>query len=589
MSTRITEADALPAIPRLDASRPSDDFVPTKDGLVKADIDDSYKSEGDSLEFGHSNKDDLAPRSEPTSLGDFVLRALRLRKQRPRPDPDSIATTVSVYDGPFAEEYQPIPEWENLRNFDPSFRWTHREERKVRRKIDLYVFAWILIMFLALDIDRGNMVNATSDGLLKDLGLTTNDYNLGNTLSKLGFLIAELPSQAFGKKVGVDLWLPGQLVIFSIFAFAQFWMKSKASFLALRFLIAFFQGGVIPDVILYLSYWFKNDELPLRIGIFFTLNFLSTSITAFLAVGLLKMRGIGGYEGWRWLVIGILSFFILAPSPSQTKSRWRPNGLFTDREEKIAVNRVVRDEPQKATMHNRQALTPSLLWKSAKELDMLPFYAMGILFQLPGAPIGTYWSIAMRNLGFSTVKTNLLAIPYNIFGTILLLLLVALSEAVNNRVWVASLQQWWYIPILIALRAIPNPAPWVYFALASLALSAPYAHAVQVSWIARNSGSVRSRTVTASLYNMSCQLSGIIGSNIYVASDAPHYYRGNAVLIGLAVFNAIILYPSIWLHLTLRNKSKTKQWDAMTVEEQKHYLATTKDEGSRRLDFRYTI
>lgn len=47
------------------------------------------------------------------------------------------------------------------------------------------------------------------------------------------------------------------------------------------------------------------------------------------------------------LVIGIALFFLLAPSPSQTKAAWRPNGIFTDREAKIAVMRIIRDEPQK--------------------------------------------------------------------------------------------------------------------------------------------------------------------------------------------------------------------------------------------------
>jgi hypothetical protein len=58
-------------------------------------------------------------------------------------------------------------------------------------------------MFLALDIDRGNLANGTADNLLKDIKISQADYNLGNTLSKLGFLTAELPSQMVGKKIGV--------------------------------------------------------------------------------------------------------------------------------------------------------------------------------------------------------------------------------------------------------------------------------------------------------------------------------------------------------------------------------------------------
>jgi len=51
-----------------------------------------------------------------------------------------------------------------------------------------------------------------------------------------------------GKKLGVDRWVPTQIVVFSILAAAQFFMQGRASFLALRFMIAFFQGGFIPDL-----------------------------------------------------------------------------------------------------------------------------------------------------------------------------------------------------------------------------------------------------------------------------------------------------------------------------------------------------
>jgi hypothetical protein len=49
-------------------------------------------------------------------------------------------------------------------------------------------------MFAALNIDRGNISNAVSDNMLDDLGITQADYNTGQTISRVGFLVAELPS-----------------------------------------------------------------------------------------------------------------------------------------------------------------------------------------------------------------------------------------------------------------------------------------------------------------------------------------------------------------------------------------------------------
>lgn len=51
----------------------------------------------------------------------------------------------------------------------------------------------------------------------------------------------------------------------------------------------------------------------------------------------------------------------MVPSITQTKRRFfSPKGWFNAHEEKILVNRLLRDDPGKSTMHNRETLSPKL-------------------------------------------------------------------------------------------------------------------------------------------------------------------------------------------------------------------------------------
>ncbi|KAI0425827.1 major facilitator superfamily transporter [Xylaria sp. FL1042] len=518
-----------------------------------------------------------------SALGDALLRLLRIRKGPKNDgfDLDATATQPSIWDTENIEEYKARyihPQWENYSAFDPSFRWTYREENAVRRKVDWKIMVWVCTMFAALNIDRNNISNAVSDNMLDDLSLTTSDYNLGQTLSKIGFLIAELPSQLISKRLGPDLWIPIQICIFSFISGAQFFLRDRASFLATRFLVAVFQGGFIPDMILYLSYWYTGRRLPIRLAWFWTASQLVDIGVGFAAVGLLSLR----------VLVGLASFFFMPQSPAKTKSWWNPKGYFTETEVKIIVNSVIRDDPGKAGMYNRQGLTVGQIWDCAKDYDMWPLYALGLLFGIPKYPVSQYLSLSFRGLGFNVIQTNLLSIPNVVASSITMLLITAVSELVENRSLVAMAEDLWLLPNFAALIALPDPiSPWSYFAIATVLLSFPYTHPIQVAWTSRNAGSVQQRTVSAAIYNIWVQVSAIIGANVYQPGDAPRYFKANTGLLVICIWMVVVQYPGTYLYYRWRNSQKARKWDTMTPEEQYEYRTTTTDVGNKRLDFRF--
>ncbi|KAE8321543.1 major facilitator superfamily domain-containing protein [Aspergillus sergii] len=493
--------------------------------------------------------------------------------------------------------YKPIDDYEGIHRWDPDFEWGEQEEKKLIRKIDLRVCTFACVTFFALQLDRGNIVQAMSDNMLGDLGMNTNDYNTGQTIFYLVFLFAELPSQLISKKIGPDRWIPIQMFCWSLIAAFQAFLSGKTSYYVCRALLGLFEGGFIPDTILFLSFWYKSKELPIRLS-YFWISYEGTSIvSAFLAYGFLHVRRPDGTGGWRYLfafeglitgIIAIIAAFWMPASPTQTKGGFRgKDGWFNEREEKIMVNRVLRDDPSKGGMHNRQAVTPKMLWEALCDYDMWPIYLLGLTWMIPNSPATSYITLQLKSLGFGTFESNLLTIPAYVIFIINLLVWTWISERFYQRLILGVGSMIWCLVLLIALETLPdNASPWARWVINVLLIGAPYVHAIIVAMTSRNAGTVRTRTVATAVYNMMVQTSSIISNNIYREDDKPYYRTGNKVLIALAVWSIFVFIGAKFYYMW-RNKKNAEKWDVMSSAEREEYLAANGHLGNKRVDFRF--
>jgi hypothetical protein len=97
-----------------------------------------------------------------------------------------------------------------LVQFDPA------AEKRLVRKIDLYVVPTVAMIYLWCFIDRANIGNAKIAGMEKDLGLKGYQYNILLTSFYVSYIVFEIPSNIACKWIGPGKWLPAITVGFGV-------------------------------------------------------------------------------------------------------------------------------------------------------------------------------------------------------------------------------------------------------------------------------------------------------------------------------------------------------------------------------------
>lgn len=95
-------------------------------------------------------------------------------------------------------------------------------------------------------MDRGNISAVLTSTITEDLGITTNQVNIGTQLLSAGIVLSEIPSNIIMQRIGPRVWLSGQLFAWGLVATFQAFVQSYPAYLVTRILLGFCEGGFIP-------------------------------------------------------------------------------------------------------------------------------------------------------------------------------------------------------------------------------------------------------------------------------------------------------------------------------------------------------
>lgn len=229
------------------------------------------------------------------------------------------------------------------------------------------------------------------------------------------------------------------------------------------------------------------------------------------------MRGVHGKPGWFWLflleglltvVLGVISFLYLPTSPTGTQSAIYRKSWYTEREETIMINRILRDDPAKGLTD----LTEPATFKDVKaawgDRSMWGLYLIGLIAYIPATPVQAYLTLTLKRVGeFTTLESNLLTAPSAALQIFTMLALAYSSEYFNERTWHCVFGAFWSLPLLTALLTIPDGGrEWGRFSIITLISGYPYFHPLVSSWISENTFDVKKRALTAATYNVIVQM-----------------------------------------------------------------------------------
>lgn len=296
-------------------------------------------------------------------------------------------------------------------------------------KIGKRLIPFLTLLFVTAWLDRYNVGFAKLQ-MAKDLGFSEAVYGFGAGIVYLGYMLFEIPSNLLLQKIGARKTFARIAILWGLTTITTMFVKTAAGFYALRFLLGSFEAGLLPGVVLYLTYWFPSRRRALMLGLFLT----SVPITGIFGNPLSGwiMQSMGsrtGLANWQWLfllegipsiLIGLMALTVVVDKPGN--ARW-----LTEKEKRLVLADLDEDSyhagPRKHSL--REGLGDARVWLLAVTFFCLISTNVTLPFWIPTIIQG----LGVRN----TVSNGLLsAVPYA-FGLLAIVLVGWHSDRTQER------------------------------------------------------------------------------------------------------------------------------------------------------------
>ncbi|GKT42573.1 major facilitator-type transporter hxnP [Colletotrichum spaethianum] len=299
-----------------------------------------------------------------------------------------------------------------MNNLDPPV--TPEEVKKVRRKIDIRLPPFLLILYMFTWLDRGALGNAALMGIREDLGFSSRQFSLAVSMFFVGTAIADLFTNIGMRYFRPSLYLATAMgaystlkIIWGIFAALQAVAGSPQGMYAIRFFLGIFEAAFISGAPYLTTVLYPRAEWGRRISIYLSATPLAGAFGGWVAYGVSNIpnprvkhwQALFLIEGIITILFGILCLWVLPDRPHNTK--W-----LTPRERDVATWRMMNDGNRTHGRVNWRHTANQLRdWRLALNIAIY----MGQVLQT--YTIATFTPIIVATFGYDNIKAQLMTAP----------------------------------------------------------------------------------------------------------------------------------------------------------------------------------
>ncbi|KAK5043574.1 hypothetical protein LTR84_011381 [Exophiala bonariae] len=457
-------------------------------------------------------------------------------------------------------------------------------DRKLMWKVDLWLIPWLCLLYLLSFLDRTNIGNARLAGLETDLEMVGHDYNNSLTIFFISYALAEPLTNVMLKRLTPRYFFTGIILSWGVIMALMGLVTNYSGLLACRFFLGLAEAGLFPGVNYYLSCWYKRSEIGVRAAAFFSAAALAGSFGGLLAAAIARMDGIGGKPGWAWIFIieGVATVFVGLACWWMVFD-WPDTATFLTPEDRIRLRRRLAADNQASTheeydkRHIYAALTDWKTWLYA-------YIYMGCL--IPLYAFSLFLPTILRGMGYTGTHAQLLSVPPYACAAVLTITIGWLADRSRLRGYFSMGIS--CLAIIGFCMLIGSTNPKIQYAGTFLGAMGIYPCIPNtLAWVANNVDGVYKRGVVLGIVVGWGNLNGIVSSNIYLKTEAPHFYTGHGVV--LAALTLCLLGGTIAMHVLLRIENRKRLSGA---RDNMHEGKTPEQVwvcGDKRPDFIYTL